>query len=317
MKILLFTHKNDIDGMGNVVLAKLAFSCQVDYELCGTFDLTEAVEKHFNDGSIYDYDYIYVTDLCLEDPVLTKIAEDENLQGKVHVFDHHKTFADPKYTAHPFIHVQISDDKGLCSGTSLFHKYLVDHYLLYSGDKAINEFVELTRQHDTWEWKNIYHNEKARELATLFDVVGCDEYISLMTEKLKPKNIESFEFSSLEKTLIDNRLRQVANKMKVYANNIHYQEILGMKAGVVFIDYEYRNELAEYFRENNFDMDFVMMIALDPGVVCYRSVKDGIAVRPVAEHFGGKGHDKAGSNPITASMQTEILKVLTKTANQQ
>ena len=40
MKILLFTHKNDIDGMGNVVLSKLAFD-KVDYELCGTFDLVK------------------------------------------------------------------------------------------------------------------------------------------------------------------------------------------------------------------------------------------------------------------------------------
>ena len=43
MKTLLFTHKNDIDGMGNAVLARLAFD-EVDYVLCGTFDLTDSVE---------------------------------------------------------------------------------------------------------------------------------------------------------------------------------------------------------------------------------------------------------------------------------
>ena len=42
MSILLFTHKNDIDGMGNAVLASLAFN-QVDYVLCGTFDLNKKV----------------------------------------------------------------------------------------------------------------------------------------------------------------------------------------------------------------------------------------------------------------------------------
>ena len=35
MKVLIFSHKNDIDGMGNVILAKLAFQ-EVDYKLCGT-----------------------------------------------------------------------------------------------------------------------------------------------------------------------------------------------------------------------------------------------------------------------------------------
>ena len=84
-----------------------------------------------------------------------------------------------------------------------------------------------------------------------------------------------------------------------------------MKAGILFIDYDYRNEIAEYFRQNNFDMDFVMMISLDRDVVSYRSVKDNISVRVVAEHFGGKGHDKAATNPISDKQFLEIIKILT------
>lgn len=312
MKVLLFTHKNDIDGMGNAVLAKLAFD-EADYVLCGTFDLTEAVQNYYKDGSIYDYDRIYVTDLCLEDPVLTKIAEDENLQGKVQVFDHHKTFTAPKYTNHPFVTVQISDEKGLCCGTSLFYNHLLQEGLLDPENAAVAEFVELTRQHDTWEWRNIYNNEKSRELSILFDALGYDGYIALMTEKLQNPDTKQFDYNHMERTLIDNRKQQIAEKCEYYSDKITYKEILGMKAGIVFITYEYRNELAEYFRENNFDMDFTMMIALDPGVVAYRSVKEGVHVRPVAEFFGGKGHEKAASNPITAEMQNEIVKVLTKT----
>lgn len=312
MSVLLFTHKNDIDGMGNVVLAKLAFE-NVNYELCETFDLTEAVEKHYKDGNIYDYDRIYVTDLCLEEPILSKIAEDINLQGKIKVFDHHKTFAEPKYTRHPFIHVKIKDEKGICCGTSLFYQHLVSEKLLDKDNKAIAEFVELTRQHDTWEWKNVYNNEKSRDLSILFDALGYDGYITLMTNKLKNPSTKEFEFDSLERTLINNRKNQITDKCKYYSDKIYYREILGMKAGVIFIDYEYRNELAEYFRENNFDMDFAMMVSLDRGVVSYRSVKDGIQVRQVAELFGGKGHEKAATNPITNEMKTEILKILTKT----
>ena len=60
MRVLLFTHKNDIDGMGNVVLAKLAFD-NVDYVLCGTFDLTKSVLEYYESGKIYDYDKIFAT----------------------------------------------------------------------------------------------------------------------------------------------------------------------------------------------------------------------------------------------------------------
>lgn len=309
MKVLLFTHKNDIDGMGNAILAQLAFS-EVDYKLCGTFDLTSSVESYFEKDKIYQYDKIYVTDLCLEDPVLSKVAMDSKLEGKVLVFDHHKTFTAPKYTSHKFVTVKIEDEYGLCCGTSLFYKHLVSEGLIDKDNKCISEFVELTRQHDTWEWRNIYNNEKSRELSILFDALGYDGYISLMTEKLRKEDV--FEFNSMERVLIDNRKKQIALKCEYYKDKIIYKEILGMKAGIVFITYEYRNELAEYFRENKFDMDFTMMIALDPGVVAYRSVREGKAVRPVAELFGGKGHDKAATNPITDEMVSKILEVLTK-----
>jgi len=311
MKILLFTHKNDIDGMGNAVLAKLAFD-EVEYVLCGTFDLTEKVSKYLENGTIYDYDKIFVTDLCLEDPILTKIANDEKLKSKILNLDHHKTFTDPKYTKHQFIKVIIEDDHGLCCGTSLFYNHLVKENLIDGTNQAIKEFVELTRQHDTWEWKNIYNNEKARELATLFDVTGTNAYIEMMTKKLKKSETKTFEFDDFETMLIKNRLMQVEEKMKYYADNVIYKDILGLKAGINFITYEYRNELGEYYRENNFDMDFAMMIAIDHGVVSYRSVKDGVRVRDVAEHFGGKGHDKAATNPITKEQEKEIIKILTK-----
>ena len=76
MKVLLFTHKSDIDGMGNAVLAKLAFE-NVNYKLCETFNLQNEILKYFEDGSIYNYDMIFVTDLWLEEPTLTKVANDK------------------------------------------------------------------------------------------------------------------------------------------------------------------------------------------------------------------------------------------------
>lgn len=309
MKILLFTHKNDIDGMGNAILANLAFS-KVDYVLCGTFNLTENILKYYDNGAIYHYDQIFITDLCLEEPLLTRIANDKNLKGKILNFDHHQTFTDKKYTQHSFIQVQVKNEQGLCCATSLFYNYLVSKNFIDQNNLAIKEFVELTRQHDTWEWKTIYQNEKARHLATLFDVIGTDTYIDLMSQKLSHYENKTFEFDHFEHPLINNRLKQITEKLKIYSHNLVYKDILGLKAGIVFITYEYRNELAEYLKENNFNIDFVMMIALDPGVVCYRSVKEDIIVREIAEFFGGKGHNKAASNPITQEFQSKIIDLL-------
>ena len=67
MKVLLFTHKSDIDGMGNAVLAKIAFA-EVDYVLCETYNLQNEILKFYDKGDIYNYDIIFVKDLWLEEP---------------------------------------------------------------------------------------------------------------------------------------------------------------------------------------------------------------------------------------------------------
>lgn len=308
MKVLLFTHKNDIDGMGNVILSKLAFD-NVDYILCETFDLNYKVNEFIITNKIYEYDKIFITDLCLDEELLSLINKDEKIKNKIQIIDHHKTYDNEKYTSYPFVKVKIKNDKGLCCGTSLFYEYLIENNFV-TKNNIMNEFVELTRLHDTWEWKNIYNNEKARELAILFDCLGCEGYINFIYEKLN--NEKEFNFNKIETILINNKKLVINDAIEGYLKNIYYREILGMKAGIIFINYEFRNELAEYLRENNYDIDFAMMISLDRGVISYRSVKDNVSVRKVAEFYNGKGHDAAATNPITSYHKKMILNVLTK-----
>ena len=177
-------------------------------------------------------------------------------------------------------------------------------------NNIMDEFVELTRQHDTWEWKNIYNNEKARKLAILFDSLGTEGYINFMYEKLNTE--KEFNFNNIETVLINNKKLVINDAIQGYLKNIYYREILGMKAGIIFINYEFRNEIAEYLRENKYDIDFVMMISIDRGVISYRSTKKNVSVRKVAEFYNGKGHDAAATNPITSRHKELILDILTK-----
>ena len=307
MKILLFTHKNDIDGIGNVILSKLAFE-NSDYVLCGTFDLQQKVKDYISNKKIYEYDKIFITDLCLDEELLSVINKDENLKNKIQIIDHHKTYDSEKYTKYSFVKIQLKNDKGLCCATSLFFEYLITNKFLIKTD-IINEFVELTRLHDTWEWKNIYNNEKARELAILFDALGIEGYISFIYEKLKTE--KEFTFNSIESILINNKKIEINDAIEEYLKKIYYRDILNLKAGILFINYEFRNEIAEYLRENKYDIDFVMMISLDRGVVSYRSIKDNVSVRKVAEFFNGKGHDAAATNPINSMHKEQIIEILT------
>ncbi len=310
MKVLVFTHKSDIDGMGGAILSKLAFE-NVNYVLCETFTLQEELKKYFDDEKIYDYDMIFVTDLWLEEPTLTKVAEDEKLKNKFFVFDHHKSAIEENFNKYDFTTIKISNEKGRCSGTSLFYEYLISNNYL-KNIKAIEDFVELTRRYDTWEWKNIYNDEKAHELTLFFDVLGCSGYITTIFDKLKNINQDAnFEFNNIEQMIINNKKAQVEEKIKNYIKKIYYKDILGYKAGIIFIDYEYRNDIAEYIRHMQIDIDFVMLIALDYGTISYRKIKEGMNVRKIAEKFGGKGHDGAASSPISLGKKDKLIDILT------
>ena len=292
---------------GGAILAKLAYE-DVKYVLCETFNLQNEVAAYYEDGRI---DRVFVTDLWLDAPMLSTIANDEQLKDKFFVFNHHKSVLEGNTNIYPFTTIQISDEKELCSGTSLFYEYLVRIGLIDGLSQAIYDFSELTRKYDTWEWKTKYDGEMPHELSLLFDAVGCEGYITLLYEKLRQSKNESFSFTELEKMLIQNKIAQVEEKIENYAKKVYYSEILGYKAGIVFIDYEYRNDLAEYFRQQGYDMDFAMLIALDSGTVSYRSIKDDMNVRLIAEAMGGKGHDKAASSPISEEQKKVLVKILT------
>lgn len=309
MRILLFTHKSDIDGLGNVVLAKLAFE-EVDYVLTETYNLQTEILDYLEKGKLYTYDKIFITDLWLESPALTKVANDQKLNNKIFVFDHHKSALKTDYKKYSFIILKISNEFGLCSGTSLFYEYLIQNKYLKKENTIIYEFSELTRKYDTWEWITKYQDNTPRELTLLFETVGSHNYIDFMIQKLSNNPTSKFSFTELETLLIKNKIKQVRFKIENYAKKVIYKEIMGKKAGIVFIDYEYRNDLAEYFRQNKFDMDFAMLIALDDGSISLRSIKEDIDVSVIAEKMGGRGHPKAAGKPIFNKQKEKIIECL-------
>ena len=190
MKVLLFTHEQDIDGMGNVILGGCAFK-DFDYVTVKTFEVNQKVGSKIDDGSIYNYDFVFVTDVCIKEPLLKQISEDERLRDKILVLDHHKSEIDEGNDKYDFVNIIVENSKGKTSGTSLFYEYLTSNGFLEKNE-TLDELVELTRQYDTWEWKNIYKNYKARKLHILFEVLGYQEYIKIATRIVEEDNGVTF-----------------------------------------------------------------------------------------------------------------------------
>lgn len=312
MKVLLFTHEQDIDGIGSIIIGKQTFK-DFDYITCKTFEVNQKVNETITNNSIYNYDYIYVTDICIKEPLLTQINKDEKLKGKIIVLDHHKSELEEGNDKYQFVNIIVTNEKGKTSGTSLFYDYLLSEGLLKSNN-CLDELVELTRQYDTWEWKEIYNNVKARTLHILFEQLGYEKYIDQINEIVSNKT--NFEFNEYQLNLIDSfernleiTLNKILKDMFIYIlelDNINY------RIGFVQTLYQYRNDLSELvLKENTNDIDLLGMIILDKDTVSYRRIKD-VDVSKIAVYFGGTGHKEAASNPKENERFAKVLELTKK-----
>lgn len=295
MKVLLFTHSQDIDGIGCAILLSRAFS---DYKVVPTktFDITRNVKEYIDNKKIYDYDFIYVTDLCVKEPVLKQINDDEKLRNKILILDHHKTEIEEGNDKYDFVNIIVEENNIKESATNLFYKYLVKNNYI-KRTNILDQLVEYTRQYDTYDWKEI-NNQQARYLHILFENLGYKKYEEIINTKLNTE--KEIKYNSSDMEVINNyfiNLEKVAfnalNNMIVKKLNIN-DEIFTV--GYVNCEYKYRNDLNEYVRKNNInDVDCIGMIMDDLPTVSYRCVKE-IDVSKIGKYFGGKGHMGAATN---------------------
>lgn len=295
MRVLLFTHSQDIDGMGCAVLARKAFN---NYTLVPTktFDITKNVEKYIESKAIYDFDKIYVTDLCIKEPLLKFIDMDEMLKNKLLVLDHHKTEIEEGNNKYDFVNIIVQKNERKESGTSLFYNYLIQNNYLQRSN-ILDELVEWTRQYDVWDWES-KNNINARNLHVLFEVLGYDAYLKIINDKVDKLN--SIVFNNYEKEVIDKFNKEMEKDILNILNDMKCVDLSIdgniFKVGFVKCPYKYRNDMNKFIKKNNvYNIDAVGMIMTDIETVSYRQVKD-VDVSIISKYFGGKGHRGAGSN---------------------
>lgn len=313
MKVIIFSHGADIDGMGSIILAKLAFG-NVDYVCAENIDyLGPIISNYLKNSLLYKYNNIFVTDLAIPRPVVDEININDVISNKIKVFDHHKTSIDAGLANYPFVKIVPEDDKGKRCGTDLFYEYLVKEGYI-KPTKCLDEFVELTRLVDTWEWKNAGEKGiKAGDLAVLFNAIGREDYILSMINNLSSKN--EFDLTSKEKETVKLKREEQALVIKaLWIQREYFIDELGNKYAALFSKHEYTGDLIEFVRGLSEDIKYLVTIDLDKGEYgqkSYRNVDETFDVSEIAKLHGGGGHMAASGVNIT-SEQKEYASTLDK-----
>jgi uncharacterized protein len=283
--IKLFTD-SDLDGVGCGLLAKLAFADEVSISYCSYRNLDERVERFIEDDNHQDAT-IFITDLAVNSEVERKLNE-RFLQGKpIQVIDHHVTAL--HFNHYPWGFVKSIDESGKkTSATSLFYQYLLDQKKL-KPNQALEQFVELVRQYDTWEWDE-NGNVEAKRLNDLFSILGLDDFVHEMYNRLQTNS--SFTLTEIENILLDIEEKKMNRYIRQKNRQLVQTFIHGYCVGIVYAE-RYISELGNVISKRNPHLDLIAMVNLGTKHIGFRTIHDKVNVAEFAQQFGGGGHPKA------------------------
>ena len=308
MKVFLISHIADADGATPVVLAKLAFN-DLEYFLLEPSEIDDYMDKCISEDFFAKYDKVFVTDLCFTDRIGVMI-DNLDLKNKIQVLDHH--FSNLGMNKYDFATVIDEVDGKKESGTSLFHRYLLEHYpnsLL--AKKVTAELVDLVRSGDTWEWK-AQNRLEARDISTLHANYGNDRYISKYVNFIKEN--DSFYFDDIDKTIIEIDRRRMEEYIEDCKSKVIIKEIRGYRVGIIFAELyrsELGNDLAEYYED---EVDFIMIINMNRSI-SFRGIKKEFNLGEFAHLLNGYGHKMAAGAPLPDGLKEEAIQYVIKRMN--
>ncbi|MBT2689472.1 oligoribonuclease [Bacillus sp. ISL-47] len=282
----LYTH-NDLDGVGCGIVAKIAFGKDVEIRYNSVMGLDHQIEKLFEQEKKLKDDFLFITDLSVNEENTIRIDDLSKSGGKVRLIDHHKTAL--HFNEYSWGRVKVNYEDGrLTAATSLLYEYLLEHELIKQSP-ALDEFVELVRQYDTWEWDQ-NENIKAKNLNDLFFMVSIDEFEEKMTERIL--NAKHFDFDDFEQKLLEMEEEKIERYVRRKKREIIQTFIGDFCAGIVHAE-SYHSELGNELGKDNPHLDYIAILNLGGKKISFRTIHDHVDVSAIAGQFGGGGHAKA------------------------
>ena len=286
----LLSH-TDLDGVGCGVLAKLAFGDRIKIRYNSIASLNREVEWFLENEERNTH--LFITDLSVNEENEKRLEEFYQTGGKVQLLDHHKTAL--HFNEYKWGHVVVEDNEGnLASGTSLFYEYLIENELIQTSN-AVDEFVELVRQYDTWEWEK-NNNQEAHRLNALFFLVSIDEFEEKMVNRLQ--NSDHFFFDEFEQKILDMEEDKVERYIRRKRRELVQTSIGDYLAGIVYAE-SYHSELGNELGKEYPHLDYIAMLNMGGKRISLRTIHDHVDVSEVAGHYGGGGHAKAAGCSLT------------------
>jgi oligoribonuclease NrnB/cAMP/cGMP phosphodiesterase (DHH superfamily) len=298
--VKLFTD-SDLDGLGCGILAKLAYGENADVSYCSYRNLNQRVEA-FIENQEQQVEQMFITDLAVNGSIEQKLAQRFNAGHPIRVIDHHVTalhFNDYEWGS---IKVEYDSGKKTCA-TSLFYDYLVDQKVLNT-TPSLDQFVDLVRQYDTWEWDE-NNNITAKRLNDLFYIMDRETFEADLIKRISV-NPDSFTLTDTE-TMI---LELEENKISRYIQSKNRQMVQAFVeeycCGIVHAE-QYLSELGNALNKLNPHLDMIVLLNAGNKKIGFRTIHNEVNVAEFAKRFGGGGHPKASGCELSSDTFSKFV----------
>lgn len=316
MKIKLFTH-TDLDGVGCYIVMKSLWGegHTVDVSYCDYDKINDRVLNFITnktDTKVEDYDYVFITDISVNEEVAAKLDEVNkgDMTPFVQLLDHHATAGWLNKYEWAFVSpIERGRPGRKSSGTSIIIDFFTYQRPGFERKPSVglNRFSEKVRRWDTWEWTTHYNDVEAKELNDYLYMVGREKFVQLMLATI-PSNDgkEAVYFDASARAILDQKQVEIKayiekkNKQLVKCNS------KDRKFGFVFAE-QYISELGNELAKLHTDLDFIAMADLGEGKLSFRTIREDLDLGQLAKQYGGGGHPKAAGAPIDEEKITEFL----------
>lgn len=308
MKTLLLTHKADPDGISPVIFLKLIRE-NLDYVLLNANDIIPKVQELIRTKAYLNYDEIFITDLTL-DQNTCELIMNTGRSEMFHLFDHHAF--NLVANNYPFGCAISQNEFGVneCA-TSLFYKYLKNIYPEVFDTKAMEQYSELIRLSDTWDWAKT-NNMEAKKLNDLHDILGRDKYIEYFVKFLREN--KEFYFTPEQEYILEIEQDRIKRYLEESEKTMFQATLCDKRCGIVFAESN-RSLLGNYLAQKySYCLDYIIIINMQQGL-SFRCVKDDVNVAKIASLYGGGGHIKASGAPMDNNLKREVIKLILKNNN--
>jgi len=296
--VKVFTH-TDMDGVGVGIVAQAFFGKDMtNITYCENHEVDSKIKDFLDSGDYIHYGMVIVGDISFGKEVADIIDANQNLRDKFLVVDHHKTAL--WLNNYPFAMVEVERNGLKASGTSSLFEILCEMgYEVKSeyNDMALRCFAEKVRRYDSWDWYNIYKDSEADMLNQLYYMVGREEFISSMMDKLNSYKIHVFVegvwkglFSKSEQTMLIVENNRMEAYIESRCKNARFCQFGDFTFAYVYAD-QYHSQLGNAIC-HKLDVDFAMVVDINKGKVSLRSIGD-FDVSEIAKQCGGGGHKNA------------------------